>query len=127
MTLKQLCLSFKGRINRRIYWFCIVSITVVILASGAFTDFLEGGSRGGRYSSPSPAEYIVSFWIPVLSVLFVFLTVTVKRLHDTNRSGVYALMVLIPIVGLVYLLVVCGFIKGTMRENDYGPPVDEIT
>ena len=121
MTLKQLCLSFKGRINRRIYWFCIVSITVVILASGAFTDFLEG------WSSLSPAEYIVSFWIPVLSALFVFLTVTVKRLHDTNRSGVYALMVLIPIIGLVYLLVVCGFIKGTVGENDYGPLVDEIT
>lgn len=119
MTVKQLCLSFKGRINRSIYWFCMVSIIVVISVSVVFTveteaeDFL-------------PA-FIVFFWIPALSSLFVFLTVTVKRLHDINRSGVYVLMVLIPIMGLVYLLVVCGFIKGAVGENDYGPPVDGIT
>ena len=130
MTLKQLCLSFKGRINRRIYWFCVAGITVVILASWAFMDFLEGEptrTRGRRYSSPNLTEIIVFFVIPTLSSLFVGLAVTVKRLHDINRSGVHALIALVPIIGLVYLLIVCGFLKGTDGENAYGPPVDKIT
>ena len=106
---------------------------MVILASWAFMDFLEGEptrTRGRRSSSSNLTEnivFIVFFVIPTLSSLFVGLAVTVKRLHDINRSGVHTLIALIPIIGLVYLLIVCGFLKGTDGENAYGPPVDKIT
>jgi uncharacterized membrane protein YhaH (DUF805 family) len=77
--------------------------------------------------SPSPIGIIICLWVPIWASFFVGLAATVKRLHDTNRSGVYVLMALIPIIGLLYLLVCCGFLKGTDGENDYGPRVDKIT
>ena len=59
--------------------------------------------------------------------IYIDTAVSVKRLHDTGRSGWHLLLGLIPIIGLVYILVVCGFIKGTEGENAYGPPIDKIT
>ncbi len=137
MTLKQLCFSFKGRINRSIWWVCLAGITMVILASIIFTEWagFYGATYHGSRDNPDPPSVrppsaigiIICLWVPTWASFFVGLAATVKRLHDTNRSGVYALMALIPIIGLLYLLVCCGFLKGTDGENDYGPPVDKIT
>lgn len=120
MTLKQLCFSFKGRINRRIFWVCSAAITLTILTCWLLAILTDG--YGG-----SVTALIVFFTFPILAALFVGIPVTVKRLHDINRSGKNALMVLIPFIGLVYLLFACGLLKGTDGENDYGPPVDKIT
>ena len=51
--------------------------------------------------------------IPVLSV-------TCRRLHDTNRSGWFLLLYFIPLIGLIWLLVLCC-LEGTEGENRYGP------
>ena len=57
-----------------------------------------------------------------LLILYVFITVTVKRLHDTDRSGWWPLMGFVPVIGWIYFIVVCGFFKGTVGENRYGSP-----
>ena len=57
-----------------------------------------------------------------LLILYVFITATVKRLHDTDRSGWWALMGFVPVIGWIYFIVVCGFFKGTVGENRYGSP-----
>ena len=114
MTLKQLCFSFKGRINRKIYW-----VSLAALAATIFTCWISADSSDDYDNSV--IWIIVLFAFPTLAALFIGLTGTVKRLHDTNRSGVCILMVLIPFIGLLYLLVVCGLLKGTDGENDYGP------
>ncbi len=48
------------------------------------------------------------------------IVVSVKRFHDTNRSGWHILLGLIS--AGIYLLIVCGFFKGTDGENKYGDP-----
>ena len=46
-------------------------------------------------------------------------TVIVRRLHDVEKSGWFFLIVLIPIVGILYLIYL--FIQeGNMSENIYG-------
>ena len=145
MTLKQLCLSFEGRVNRRIYWSCVVGCAIVncvmtmiaevplsfffvvvgisfpifahlLVFLGTLIDTLEGN------------DVFIFFLVapPSLVLFYVSLTVTVKRLHDTNRSGWHVLIGLIPFIGTVYLSA-CGLIKGTDEENAYGPPADKIT
>jgi len=47
------------------------------------------------------------------------LGVTVRRLHDTNRSGWFLLIELVPVIGGIYLLIICAE-EGTLGENDYG-------
>ena len=112
MSLKQLCFSFKGRINRSLYWAYTVVTWAMILLVAAAINALEGSDF---------AQAIVGLLFFV-KLLIMDLAITVKRLHDTNRSGACILIGSIPIIGAFYLLVVCGFIKGTEGENKHGSP-----
>jgi len=55
-----------------------------------------------------------------VAVLIPSIAVTVRRLHDTGRSGWYLLIGLVPCVGGIVLLV---FMAGESdpRKNEYGP------
>ncbi len=53
-------------------------------------------------------------------ILLPNLAVTVRRLHDLDKSGWWVLICLIPLVGLVVLIY--WFIQpGTSGPNRYGP------
>ena len=56
---------------------------------------------------------------PILLVLPTA-TMIVRRLHDLEKSGWWFLIVLIPLIGILYLIYL--FIQeGDMNENIYGP------
>ena len=74
-NLKQLCFSFKGRINRTIFW----GSTLVVFFSLAV---LYKGIQN----------------IPIFALLYVCIPIWVKRLHDLNKSGMLLLWGGIPIV-----------------------------
>ena len=114
MTLVQFCFCYKGRINRVLYWAYAVISLLFLLGIGAVSVVLELDDGGGA---------VILF----LKLLLMDLPVTVKRLHDTNTTGWCSLIGLIPIVGVVYLFVICGFVKGTEGNNYYGAPVSKIT
>lgn len=48
------------------------------------------------------------------------LSVTIRRLHDLNRSGWFILIGFIPVVNFFYYIYVL-FFKGTEGANKYGP------
>ncbi|MCK5506837.1 MAG: DUF805 domain-containing protein [Thermodesulfovibrionia bacterium] len=54
-----------------------------------------------------------------LGVLLPAIAVTVRRLHDTSRSGWWVLIGLVPIIGLIVILV---FMVQDSKEgeNQYG-------
>ena len=54
-----------------------------------------------------------------LGVFIPSLAVAVRRLHDTNRSGWWLLIGLIPVIGLIVLIVF--FVQDSDKvDNDYG-------
>lgn len=56
-----------------------------------------------------------------LATLLPGLAVGARRLHDTNRSGWWQLIGLIPVIGLIVLIVF--FVQeGQSGDNQYGPP-----
>lgn len=63
--------------------------------------------------------------VPVLSLLFSLamivpsIAVSIRRLHDINKSGWWYLIGLIPIVGLV--LIAFYVMDSQVGENQYGP------
>lgn len=63
---------------------------------------------------------VVLYVIYALAVLVPALAVTVRRLHDTNKSGWLILIGLIPLVGPIILLVFY-LTDGDRGENQYGP------
>ena len=110
----SLFFSFKGRITRLAYWgFFFLRLPVYLTL--AAIPYSVGESN--------LALLLVS---PILfAVLYAEIAVTVKRLHDTNRSGFSLLWGLIPIIGALYLFIVCGFLRYPY-ENRYGDPPESI-
>lgn len=71
-------------------------------------------------------EFDEGIGIAFLSLLFTMISfiplvaVWVRRLHDTNRTGWWLLMNLIPIIGLFFAIIL-AYRKGDKGENRFGP------
>mgnify|MGYP000701754028 CR=1 FL=1 len=64
----------------------------------------------------------LSFFINELELLSVLLStsaVTVRRLHDTGKSGFYIFVSLIPLAGIIWLLVLLCM-EGENKPNQWG-------
>jgi uncharacterized membrane protein YhaH (DUF805 family) len=84
-------------------------IQLVILIALAIVGAILGDTRGVVYS------------IYALATLLPGLAVTVRRLHDTDRSGWWILIVILPLIGPILLLVWYCY-RGTDGNNRFGPP-----
>jgi uncharacterized membrane protein YhaH (DUF805 family) len=106
--------GFAGRARRSEYWWfalflALVSIVTSVLDNVLGTDFEGSATSGG----------VISL-IANLALLLPSLAVGVRRLHDTDRSGWWLLIALIPLVGFIVLLVF--FVQdGTPAPNRFGP------
>ncbi|WP_053646308.1 MULTISPECIES: DUF805 domain-containing protein [unclassified Streptomyces] len=58
--------------------------------------------------------------IYTLAVFLPALGVSVRRLHDTGRSGWWILIALVPLIGGIVLLVF-NCLEGEQQQNAYGP------
>jgi uncharacterized membrane protein YhaH (DUF805 family) len=97
---------FDGRATRPEYWWFTLITTVISLIL--------------RFAIPGAAGPIISA-IYGLAVLLPSIGVTIRRLHDTNRTGWWILVVLIPIVGWIWLIVLLAM-AGDSGSNQYGSP-----
>jgi uncharacterized membrane protein YhaH (DUF805 family) len=96
---------FSGRARRSEFWWYALFAAIVYIVA-AIIDAAIGSPVVG---------YIVA-----LALLLPSLAVTVRRLHDTGRSGWWILIGIIPLIGAIVLLVfeVQDSQPGT---NNYGP------
>lgn len=105
--------TFSGRARRKEYWmFALFNIIFSIVAS--LIDRFTGLSIDISGVSIGIISSIYSLFILIPS-----LAVIVRRLHDTNRSGGWIFIGLIPLIGWIVLLVFyCT--AGTVGNNKYG-------
>ena len=116
-------LTFSGRAQRNEFWMfqiCnmlafiilpIISVNLVIMMGGSFEMIL--------------IVYGLSMAIYGLGVGIPSLAVSVRRLHDTGRSGWWLLIGLVPVVG--WILTLIWYISdGKAEENKYGPNPKQI-
>jgi uncharacterized membrane protein YhaH (DUF805 family) len=100
---------FSGRARRsEFWWFALFSFILYVIAG--IIDAAIGSSVLGV--------------IVALALLLPSLAVTVRRLHDTGRSGWWILIGLIPLIGAIVLLVFeCQ--DSQPGTNAYGPSPKE--
>ena len=106
-----------GRINRKEYF---IRLLLLGLGYGFFmtfsvTAFILATGRG-------TALGYVPFGLLALLTLFIFwrLVMTyVKRLHDLDKSAVWIILCVIPLINMLFLAYLC-LIKGTDGDNKYG-------
>ncbi|MBP6282317.1 MAG: DUF805 domain-containing protein [Leptotrichiaceae bacterium] len=102
--------TFSGRATRSEYWyFSLIAIIIVIVLAvidgilGTYNEDTEIGLISGIFS--------LVIFIPSLAIM-------VRRLHDTNRSGWWYFIILIPIIGAIALLVFLCI--DSKEDNKYG-------
>src|SRR5215211_6143350 len=103
---------FSGRSRRMEYWYFVLFNIIVSIVLGVI-DGLLGTS--GSYAGAGLLSGIYG-----LAVLIPTLAVTVRRLHDIDRSGWWILIGLVPLIGVTVLLVF-ALLEGTPGDNQYGP------
>jgi uncharacterized membrane protein YhaH (DUF805 family) len=104
---------FSGRARRKEYWmFFLFNIIIALVL--VFIDGATGLARGsGIGLGPLYGLYVLATLIPSIAVL-------VRRLHDTNRSGWWLFLSLVPLIGGIAILVfMCQ--DSQQGENQYGP------
>jgi uncharacterized membrane protein YhaH (DUF805 family) len=106
--------GFGGRARRAEYWWFVLFSVLI----GVVTSILDV-ALGTDFEGSSPSRGLLSL-IANLALFLPSLAVAVRRLHDTDRSGWWVLIGLIPLVGVIVLLVF--FVQdGTPGPNRFGP------
>ncbi|MFE1312136.1 DUF805 domain-containing protein [Streptomyces sp. NPDC058755] len=95
---------FSGRARRKEYWLFMLFAWIIYIALAAIAAVAH---------TPAIVAIAVVFLLPALAV-------TVRRLHDTGRSGWMILIGIVPLIGSIVLLVFyCS--DSQAGANKYGP------
>ena len=103
--------EFSGRSRRKEYWMFTLLLIIVNVLVGIVE--LSLGLAGTMGYGPLSLVVLLAVFIPSIAV-------SVRRLHDTGRSGWWLLLVFLPIIGGLVLLVFF-VLEGTRGPNEYGP------
>jgi uncharacterized membrane protein YhaH (DUF805 family) len=109
--------TFEGRAARPEYWWWILAMVILFTILGVVDGALIAplmGFEPFQKEAGQPLSLLVS-----LGLLLPNLALAVRRLHDTDRSGWWLLIGLIPIVGSLVLLVFY-LLPGTQGQNRFG-------
>ena len=96
---------FSGRAKRTEFWLFAL-IHAIIISVLITLSLVAGGLFGIVY-----LLYVLGTVIPAIAV-------SIRRLHDTGRSGWWLLIGLIPFGAFVLLVF---YVMGSSEDNGYGP------
>ncbi|TMH09563.1 MAG: DUF805 domain-containing protein [Betaproteobacteria bacterium] len=104
--------DFSGRARRREYWFFVLFNIIISIVLTVCDVVL------GTYNAAASIGILTGIY--TLAVLIPGIAVSVRRLHDTGRSGWWLLIVLVPLIGWIVLLIFM-LIDSQPGQNAYGP------
>ncbi len=127
--------EFSGRSRRKEYWMYVLLLIIAGLVIGIIEGAVGLNAMFGPYG-PLSLLLAVATFVPSLAV-------SIRRLHDTNRSGWWMLIALVPYIllaavyasgslmlaGILSLVALAGAIvllvfmvlEGNKGPNQYGP------
>ena len=104
---------FEGRARRKEYWFFILFNVLISMALG-FVDMVDE-----VIFNPETGLGLFS-GIYALGVMIPGMAVSVRRLHDTGRSGWWLLINFVPVIGAIVFLYFM-VLDSNPETNEYGP------
>jgi uncharacterized membrane protein YhaH (DUF805 family) len=113
--------KFTGRARRSEYWFITLFLALTNIGATVIDGVLFAGDIG---------DFLLDGgWGPVgilwgLAVLLPSIAVLVRRLHDSNKSAWWILIILVPLAGFIVLFVF-SLLDSTPGENKHGPSPKE--
>jgi uncharacterized membrane protein YhaH (DUF805 family) len=109
--------DFNGRARRSEYWLFYLFTLVVSVVLGFIGNMVLGAPDP---TNPFAGGGFILQMIFSLAVLVPSLAVGARRLHDTDRSGWWLLLIFLPIIGAV-VLIIFFVLDGTPGPNKFGP------
>ena len=123
--IKKKYANFSGRASKSEFWFFLL----FVLLGGVATTIIDIMMSSYSVSYFSFSNFFLTSygWGPVnsiyqLLVILPSLAVSARRLHDTNRSGWWYLLIFLPIVGVI-ILIIWWATKGEKKKNKFGNPI----
>ena len=109
--------TFSGRASSTEFWVPALTFLLVLFVLGGVSSIVDPG-----YGETSFVGNLFAMMILVVFVAAVIplVAVTVRRLHDTGKSGWLYLLTFVPFVGGLILLVLI-LLGPTPGPNQYGP------
>jgi uncharacterized membrane protein YhaH (DUF805 family) len=95
--------GFSGRARRSEYWYYMLAYLVAYAVMAVIGNVLSTSIPGALLS---------------LALLVPSIAVGIRRLHDTNRTGWFLLLGLVPLVNILLIVFLVG--EGTPGPNQYG-------
>jgi uncharacterized membrane protein YhaH (DUF805 family) len=114
MNWKEFYLLPEGRVTRGEWWQWLFLPTFGITLVTIILDNIFGWTFGYW---PWGILTMLASWFLAYPTIFV----SVKRLHDLNKTGWWYLFYVIPGAGWIWSFVELGCLRGTVGANRYGP------
>ena len=121
---------FVSRASRREWWKTSIIALLISNIATLLVALTESAYRGIDIANISEKNLPITDGfgdIAWLCALLFFLAVSIRRLHDLDESGGWAALTLfVPVIGLLVIIVWCGFGRGVAGHNRFGPaPFDQ--
>lgn len=123
--------TFVGRASRGEFWWAylftaVVDVVLYAIVIGGVVSAATASSGSGAAPRLGAGIYVASSLLGlfILATFIPYLAVTVRRLHDTGRSGFNVFLGFIPLVGGIILLIFLVSGTATAAEQ-YGPPTSQ--
>lgn len=110
LTVLQNYAVFTGRARRKEYWMFALFNLIIVIVLGVIDSIIGVAILGTLYA---------------LAVLIPSIAVSIRRLHDTGRSGWWLLLLFIPIIGALIILIF-AVLDSEPGPNQYGENPKEV-
>lgn len=105
--------TFRGRSTRSQYWLFLLFVGIFLLAGMVLDSAILNSKEPSAFSA---IVYLVHA-IPALSL-------SVRRLHDADKSGWLVLLLFVPLLNIIICLMI-AFVPSTAGINRFGEPVGQ--
>ncbi len=109
--------TFSGRTSRKEYWMFVL-FNILFAFAAMIIDNILGTTRTSEFGVT--AQYGIVYGLYILAVLIPGIAISVRRLHDVGKSGWFSLILLIPLIGSIWFIVLL-LTNSNQGENKYGP------
>jgi uncharacterized membrane protein YhaH (DUF805 family) len=116
--------DFKTRSSRAEFWYFYLFTVIVGMIGIQVDQYLSLELIRFELSRSPNNEFILGHFYTFTYFLFLVpsLSLYVRRLHDTDRSGWWLMIMLIPFIGFV-TITMFWLLKGNDESNKYGDPI----
>ena len=105
-----LLFGFEGRIGRGPFWVGQVVVFLLGWLYVAYADRLLAAWIPGSIFMGSGVALILA-----LPIIWMQAAITIKRCHDRGKTGFWSMLLLLPVVGVIWLVIDCGILPAPAK------------